>query len=206
MNAELKVPMLQRAVSPVSLKIISAPPLLRSSAISRAVAVALDSWTSSFVVPSLPETCSLVLGEAVPMPTLPLALMSMVLVGAPGRMRNGRREPPVTSRTKKLASLPATSQVCAVKPPELFCSRRIAGVLLVLTWRSSTGVAVRRPSRPVESTKIEFVGAPPVTVNGTVAAVTSSIENLLAPPLAESLAVSCQSCRREACPRWCRRT
>ena len=69
----------------------------------------------------------------------------------------------------------------------------MAGVLLVLTWRSSTGVEVRRPTRPVESTKIELVGAPPVIVNGTVAAVMSSIENLLAPPLAESLAVSCQS-------------
>ena len=57
-----------------------------------------------------------------PMPTLPLAEMSMLLVGAPGRMRKGRREPPVTSRTKKLASLPATSQVWAVKPPLLFCS------------------------------------------------------------------------------------
>ena len=145
------------------------------------------------VVPSLPKTWSLLDGEAVPMPTLPVALMSMVLVGAPGRMRNGRREPPVTSRTKKLASLPAMSQVWAVKPPELFCSSRIAGVLLVATWMSSTGVAVRRPRRPVESTKIEFVGAAPVTVNGTVAAVMSSIENLLAPPLAESLAVSCQS-------------
>src|SRR5436305_973659 len=153
----------------------------------------LLSWISSLVVPSLPLTCSLFDGEAVPMPTLPLALMSMLLVGAPGRMRKGRREPPVTSRTKKFASLPAMSQVCAVKPPELFWSSRMAGVLLVATWMSSTGVLVCRPSRPVESTKTELVGALPVTVNGTVAAVMSSIENLLAPPLAESFAVSCQS-------------
>ena len=66
-----------------------------------------------------------------PMPTFPEAAMSTELVGAPGRMRNGRREPPVTSRTKKFASLPATSQVCAVNPPALVCSMRIAGVLLV---------------------------------------------------------------------------
>ncbi len=127
------------------------------------------------------------------MPTLPLELMSIELVGAPGRMRKGSFEPLVTSRTKKLASLPAMSQVWAVKPPELFCSSRMAGVLLVATWMSSTGVAVRRPSRPVESTKIELVGALPVTVKGTVAAVMSSIENFSAPPEAESLAVSCQS-------------
>ena len=38
----------------------------------------------------------------------------MLLVGAPGRMRNGKRLPPVTSRTKKFASLPAMSQVCGV--------------------------------------------------------------------------------------------
>ncbi len=44
------------------------------------------------------------------------------------------------------------------------------------------------------STKIELVGAEPVTVNGTVAAVMSSMENFSAPPLALSLAVSCQSC------------
>src|SRR5205807_7896339 len=88
---------------------------------------------------------------------------------------------------------PATSHVWAVKPPELFCSRRRAGVLLVATWRSRTGVAVRKPTRPVLSTKIEFVGAEPVIVIGTVAAVMSSTENLFAPPLAESFAVNCQS-------------
>src|SRR5438067_11939930 len=46
-------------------------------------------------------------GLAVPMPTLPLALMSIELVGAPGRTRKGKREPPVTSRKKKLDSFPA---------------------------------------------------------------------------------------------------
>src|SRR4029079_14593886 len=61
------------------------------------------------------------------------------------------------------------------------------------TWRSKTGVEVRKPTRPVESTKIELVGALPVTVTGTVEAVMSSIEDLFAPPEAESLAVSCQS-------------
>src|SRR4051812_16215355 len=140
----------------------------------------------------LEKMWTLVWGLAVPTPTRPAALISMELVGAPGRMRNGRREPPVTSRTKKFASLPATSHVCAVKPPLLFCSRRIAGVLLVATWMSRTGVEVRRPRRPVLSTNTEFVGAPAVIVNGTLEPVMSSIENLFAPPHA-SLAVSCQS-------------
>src|SRR6267154_2551567 len=70
--------------------------------------------------------CSCTAGLAVPTPTAPVADMSIELVGAPGRMRKGRREPPVTSRTKKFASLPATSHVCAVNPPELFCSYRWA--------------------------------------------------------------------------------
>jgi hypothetical protein len=66
------------------------------------------------------------------MPILPAELMSMLLVGAPGRTRNGNRLPPVTSRTKKFASLAPISQVCAVKPPELVCSYRCAGVSLLL--------------------------------------------------------------------------
>ena len=119
--------------------------------------------------------------------------MSRLLVGAPGRIRNDSLLPPVTSRTKKFASLAPMSQVCAVKPPELFCSRRMAGVFDVLIWRSSTGVAVRKPTLPVLSTKIELVVAPAVMVNGTLEPVTSSIENLLAPPLAESFARICQS-------------
>ena len=61
-------------------------------------------------------------------------------MGAPGRMRKDSLEPPVTSRMKKLASLAPMSQVWAVKPPELFCSSRMAGVLEVAAWRSSTGV------------------------------------------------------------------
>ena len=138
-------------------------------------------------------TCRRTNGLEVPMPTWPLALMSMLLVGAPGRILKGRRLPPVTSRTKKLASLPAMSQVCAVNPLELFCSSRAAGVSPVFTCRSNTGVEVRNPTRPVLATKTELVGAPAVIVNGTFAPVISSIENLLAPPLAESLAVSCQS-------------
>src|SRR6185295_14839304 len=186
-------PKLQRSVRPESFRMRMGLPLLRSSISSRAVAVPLVSWTKTFEVPSLRRTCREFDGEAVPMPTSPSEEMSTELVGAPGRMRKGRREPPVTSRTKKLASLPAMSQVCAVKPPELFCSRRMAGVLLVFTCRSSTGVEVRRPTRPVLSTKIELVAAPAVTVKGTLEPVMSSIENLLEPPLAESLAVSCQS-------------
>ena len=92
----------------------------------------------------------------------------MLLVGAPGRIRKGKREPPVTSRTKKLASLPAMSQVCAVNPPPLFCSSRIAGVLLVLACTSNTGVAVLSPSLPELSTLTELAGAPAATENTIV--------------------------------------
>ena len=45
------------------------------------------------------------------------------------------------------------------------------------------------PIFPDELTKSEFVDAPAVIVNGTLLPVMSSIENLLEPPLAESLAV-----------------
>ena len=92
-----------------------------------------DSWTRILVgAVAAARRAACCAGEAVPMPTLPSALMSMLLVGAPGRMRKGRREPPVTSRTKKFASLPATSQVWAVKPPRVVLlqpdRRRVAGV------------------------------------------------------------------------------
>jgi hypothetical protein len=49
-------------------------------------------------------------------------------------------------------------------------------------------VAVRKPTRPLESTKIELVAAPAVRVNGVSPPVESSIENLLAPPEFWSLA------------------
>src|SRR5438105_12692806 len=132
-------------------------------------------------------------GLAVPMPTLPLALMSTELVGAPGRMRSGRREPPVTSRTNQFASLAPMSHVCAVKPPPLVCSWRTAGVSVAVMWRLSPGLLLPKPTLPVDAMKSEFVGEFPVTVNGVFEFVTSSIENLFAPPLALSFAVSCQS-------------
>src|SRR5881409_803386 len=96
------------------------------------------------------------------MPTLLLAAISILLVGAPGRMRRGRRDPPVTSRTKKLASLPATSHVWALKPPVAFCSKRKAGVSPVFVWRSRTGTDVRKPTRPVLSRYSALVGVPDV--------------------------------------------
>src|SRR5262249_7352741 len=46
----------------------------------------------------LPEMSRDAFGLAFKMPTLPLAEMSIELVGAPGLMRKGRREPLVTSR------------------------------------------------------------------------------------------------------------
>ena len=44
----------------------------------------------------------------------------------------------------------------------------------------------------VSATNTELVGAAPTIVNGTVATVVFSIENLFRPPLAESFAVNCQ--------------
>ena len=117
----------------------------------------------------------------------------MLLVGAPGRMRNGSRLPLVTSRTKKFASLPAMSQVCTPQPPLAFCSRRCAGVLPVLICTSSAGDDVRSPSLPLLSTNIELVAAPAVIVNGVLPPVESSMENLLAPPDALSFAMMRQS-------------
>src|SRR5262249_59885636 len=62
---------------------------------------------------AVPKMCSGDCGDAVPMPTLPEALMSTLLVGAPGRMRRGRREPPVMSRTYYFASLAPISHPLA---------------------------------------------------------------------------------------------
>src|SRR5438874_13831649 len=97
-------------------------------------------------------------GLAVPMPTLPLALMSTELVGAPGRMRSGRREPPVTSRTNQLASFAPMSQVCAVKPPPLVCSWRMAGVSVAVMWSLRPGEELPKPTFPELATKNELVG------------------------------------------------
>src|SRR5438477_4672878 len=57
----------------------------------------------------------------------------------------------------------------------------------------SPGDELPKPTFPDEATNNELVGAPAVTVKGTLLPVMSSIENLLAPPLAESFAVNCQS-------------
>ncbi len=136
-----------------------------------------------------------------PMPTLPEAEMSMLLVGAPGRIRKGRRDPLVTSRTKKLASLPAMSHVCAVKPPWFVCSSRWAGVSLVVMCRSNTGVAVLSPTLPVLLTLSELAGAPASTSKTIVpvsefpAAPWSTKPRKLAPPAAELFALICQLLR-----------
>ena len=59
----------------------------------------------------VPFTWSFSSGDASPMPTLPSGSMKIELLGAPGLILRGRVLPLVTSRTKKLVSLPATSQV-----------------------------------------------------------------------------------------------
>jgi hypothetical protein len=80
-----------------------------------------------------------------------------------------------------------------VNPPELFCSSRIAGVLLVAMCRSSTGVEVRNPILPVESMNSELAGAPALKVAICRLAVWSKMPRKFAPPLALSLAMICQS-------------
>src|SRR3989344_8518250 len=121
------------------------------------------------------------------MPTAPEDAMSRLLVGAPGQLRKGRREPLVTSRTKKLASLAPMSQVCAVKPPADDCSSRMAGVLPGSVCTSSTGVAGRRASRPGELTYRPLLGAPALTAKTCRLAVASSTVKYDAPPEAVSL-------------------
>ena len=128
-----------------------------------------------------------------PIPTLPPALISMLLVGAPGRILKGNREPLVISRTNQLASFAPMSQVCAVNPPPLLCSIRNAGVSVAVTWTCNIGEALPMPTFPDEATNSELVGAPAIIVKGVFPPVISSIENLLVPPLLESLAVNCRT-------------
>ena len=88
----------------------------------------------------------------VPMPMSPSTSMKMLEVGASGRIRSGSCEPLVTSRMKKLVSLPATSQVCGWKPDEPSCCRRSVGVSPSMVWISTDGVDVPLPIRPPSST------------------------------------------------------
>src|SRR5215218_5129086 len=71
-------------------------PLVVSKTLNNTVVSALWTTVRTFWLPAWLLRVSLASAEAVPMPTLPPALMSIELVGAPGRMRKGRREPPVT--------------------------------------------------------------------------------------------------------------
>src|ERR1051325_550227 len=71
--------------------VVPVPEVARRMAIPEAL-FALERMMVAAV--SVRTTSSSVPGEAVPMPTLPEAEMSTELVGAPGRMRNGRRGPP----------------------------------------------------------------------------------------------------------------
>ena len=60
--------------------------------------------------------------------------------------------PLVASRTKNPDSLPATSHVYGVKPDDPFFSRRNVGVLPSTACIVTTGVAVPKPTRPLEAT------------------------------------------------------
>ena len=93
------------------------------------------------------------IGDTSPTPMFPDGSTTRLSVGAPGRILNGIRELALlTSRTKKLASLPATSHVCAVKPLLPSCWRRSVGVSPSTTCSSTTGLLVPRPIRPPSST------------------------------------------------------
>jgi len=105
---------------------------------------------------------------------LPSAPMSRLLVGAPGRIRNGSRLPLVWSRTKKLASLAPMSQVWAVNPPPV-CSRRMAGVSVLRMCIASAAASVPIPTLPLVFTRSAFSGAPASTRNTCRPAVASSM-------------------------------
>ena len=140
-----------------------------------------------------PVVSSLKPALALPMPTLPLAAMLRLLVGAPGRIRNGSGLPRVTSRMKKFASLQAMSQVYGEKTPLGYCSRRRAGVLLLRQCISSTGVDVPKQTLPAEDTKIELARARALTRNTWRLAVECSMAKKLEPRLAVSLAINRES-------------
>ena len=93
------------------------------------------------------------------MPTLPLAAISMLLVGAPGRMRKGRRDAAGDIAHKEIRFVAGDVPGLGGEAAAAVCSSRCAGVLLVVMCRSNTGVDVRKPTLPVLSTKSELVGA-----------------------------------------------
>ncbi len=102
----------QRRALAVSTRANWTPPALFSSfSRVRFSEAALVSLTNIEAVPSLRCTWRLAAGVVTPIP-MPAVPDVRLLVGAPGRIRNGSLLPLVTSRTKKLVSLPATSQVC----------------------------------------------------------------------------------------------
>src|SRR5438034_3918 len=58
--------------------------------------------------------------------------MSTELVGAPGRMRRGRREPPGTSRANQLGSFAVRCQALFGKPADVLVSSNVMRVLFSL--------------------------------------------------------------------------
>src|SRR5215211_7430002 len=106
--------------SPSFNTICAAPLAFLTSSSSRAALVPLEFWTRT--LPSVPpepllETCRLKFGDAVPMPTLPLALMLRLLVGAPALIRKGRLELFVTSLMNSSVWLAPRSQVLGERLP-----------------------------------------------------------------------------------------
>ena len=98
------------------------------------------------------------------------------------------RKPAPTSSSPK----PAASLSCRqISAPVLV--RRISTVPVASTSSRASGEAVPIPILPMLLTKSELDGAAPRIVKGTVAAVTSSIENRLTPPVVVSFAVRRQS-------------
>ena len=114
-------------------------------------------------------------GVAVPKPIFPFAAINKAFSGAPGLIRNGSVLPLVTSLIKKLASFPAISQICGVKPLLASCSMRKTGELPSAICNFTTGASVPKPIFPLAAIKKAFAGAPAKILKDIISAVASSI-------------------------------
>ena len=164
-------------ILPTSVSKIITPTSPAPRAVPNAVLAAVSILLSCkpFVVdPKSKE--ALAFGDPVSIPMEPEALISILLVGAPGLILNGNRLPLVTSRMKKFVSLPAISQVWGVKPLVPSCSKRIVDVSPSGICNSTAGVAVPIPTLPASSTYNAFDGAPASTLKICLPAVASSTE------------------------------
>src|SRR4051812_27428321 len=124
-------------------------------------------------------------GLALPPPASPASTVPTMVVPTTSGV-----VPAVLSRRVNEVPLPMSCHCLAGAP---VCSRVIEGEAFRTTWTAVCGTAVPTPTLLVWLMYNELDGALPSTVNGTVLAERSSIENMLAPPAPASFARSCQS-------------